>query len=41
MKLSDIEQSMLQGDQGPAISRAMDLLVRYGEALGARATAFR
>ena len=35
MKLSDIEQSMLQGDQGPAIGRAMDLLVRYGEALGA------
>ena len=35
MKLSDIEQAMLQGDQGPAIGRAMDLLVRYGEALGA------
>eukprot|EP01036_Dinobryon_divergens_P051331 gene51331-68708_t len=26
---------MLQGEQGPAIGRAMDLLVRYGDALGA------
>jgi len=27
---------MLAGDQGPAVQKAMDLLVRYGEALGAR-----
>ena len=26
---------MLEGREGPAIARAMDLLVRYGEALGA------
>src|SRR5436190_12648631 len=35
MKLTDHEKSMLDGTQGPAKARAMDLLVRYGEALGA------
>ncbi|MBV9983305.1 aconitase X catalytic domain-containing protein [Bradyrhizobium sp.] len=35
MKLTDQEKSMLQGEQGRAKARAMDLLVRYGEALGA------
>src|SRR4051794_37875158 len=35
MKLTDHERSMLDGTQGRAKARAMDLLVRYGEALGA------
>jgi predicted aconitase len=35
MKLTDDEQRMLDGGEGPAVHRAMDLLVRYGEALGA------
>ncbi len=35
MKLTDHEKSMLDGTQGRAKARAMDLLVRYGEALGA------
>lgn len=35
MKLADDERAMLDGAQGPAVQRAMDLLVRYGEALGA------
>lgn len=35
MKLSDYEKAMRDGDQGDAIARAMDLLIRYGEALGA------
>jgi hypothetical protein len=35
MKLTDEERKMLDGGQGPAVQRAMDLLVRYGEALGA------
>ena len=35
MKLRDDEKAMLDGAQGPAVSKAMDLLVRYGEALGA------
>jgi predicted aconitase len=35
MKLSDEEQKMLEGGDGPAVQKAMDLLVRYGEALGA------
>ena len=35
MKLTDDEQKMLDGSEGPAVHRAMDLLVRYGEALGA------
>jgi hypothetical protein len=29
------EQAMLAGAQGPAVRKAMDLLRRYGEALGA------
>jgi predicted aconitase len=35
MKLTDHEKSMLDGAQGRAKARAMDLLVRYGEALSA------
>ncbi|MEO3388456.1 aconitase X catalytic domain-containing protein [Mesorhizobium sp. CAU 1741] len=35
MRLTDHEKSMLSGDHGAAKARAMDLLVRYGEALGA------
>ena len=35
MKLTPQEQAMFDGDQGPAIQKAMDLLVRYGRALGA------
>ncbi|MDB6000297.1 MAG: hypothetical protein JWP52_1996, partial [Rhizobacter sp.] len=35
MKLNDDEQAMYEGRDGPAVQRAMDLLVRYGEALGA------
>src|SRR3954468_22844132 len=35
MKLTDHERSMLDGTQGRAKARAMDLLVRYGEALNA------
>lgn len=35
MRLSDDEQAMLDGRDGPAVQRAMDLLVRYGNALGA------
>ncbi|QDL94425.1 DUF521 domain-containing protein (plasmid) [Paroceanicella profunda] len=35
MKLTDHEQAMLQGDHGPAKAKAMDLLLRYGRALGA------
>ncbi len=35
MRLSDEEKAMRDGDQGAAIARAMDLLIRYGEALGA------
>lgn len=35
MKLTDAEQAMLDGQEGPARQRAMDLLVRYGEALDA------
>jgi predicted aconitase len=37
MKLSDDEKAMLDGRDGAAVARAMDLLVRYGEALGADA----
>ena len=33
--LSDSERAMLDGAQGPAVQKAMDLLVRYAEALGA------
>ncbi len=35
MKLTDDEKEMLDGVHGRAKARAMDLLVRYGEALGA------
>lgn len=35
MKLTDEERAMRDGEQGPAIARAMDLLLRYGNALGA------
>lgn len=35
MRLSDAEQAMLDGQEGQAKARAMDLLLRYGEALGA------
>ena len=35
MLLTDDEKQMLGGDEGPAVQKAMDLLVRYGEALGA------
>lgn len=35
MKLSDDEKAMLDGKEGPACRKAMQLLVRYGEALGA------
>ncbi|HSI57528.1 MAG TPA: aconitase X catalytic domain-containing protein [Ideonella sp.] len=35
MRLNDDEQAMLDGRDGPAVQRAMDLLQRYGEALGA------
>jgi predicted aconitase len=35
MKLTDHEQAMLDGAEGPARQKAMDLLVRYAEALGA------
>ncbi len=37
MKLTDVEKAMRDGDDGPAVARAMDLLIRYGEALGAEA----
>ena len=35
MRLTDEERAMLDGAEGPAKQRAMDLLVRYGEALDA------
>jgi predicted aconitase len=35
MRLADDEQAMLDGAQGDAVQAAMDLLVRYGEVLGA------
>ena len=35
MRLTHSEQAMLDGRQGKAKQKAMDLLVRYGEALGA------
>jgi predicted aconitase len=35
VKLTDDEQAMLDGEQGEATQAAMDLLVRYGEVLGA------
>jgi predicted aconitase len=33
--LSEAERAMLDGAQGPAVQKAMDLLVRYADALGA------
>ena len=35
MKLTGDEQAMLDGRDGPAVQKAMDLLMRYGQALGA------
>lgn len=35
MRLTDEERAMLDGRDGPAVQAAMDLLVRYGEALDA------
>jgi predicted aconitase len=35
MRLNDDEKAMADGRDGPAVARAMDLLKRYGEALGA------
>lgn len=35
MKLTDDENRMWQGEEGPAVQAAMDLLIRYGEVLGA------
>ena len=35
MRLTDSEQAMLDGREGKAKQKAMDLLVRYAEALGA------
>lgn len=35
MLLTEEEQAMLDGRDGPAVQRAMDLLLRYGRALGA------
>src|ERR1700761_4395401 len=35
MILTDAEKAMLDGTRGPAHRKAMELLVRYGEALGA------
>ena len=35
MKLTDPEKALRDGSEGPAVAAAMDLLVRYGEALGA------
>jgi predicted aconitase len=35
MRLTDEEKGMLDGKNGPAVARAMDFLVRYGEAVDA------
>ena len=35
MRLSDADKAMRDGRDGAAVARAMDLLIRYGEALGA------
>jgi predicted aconitase len=37
MRLSDEEKAMRDGRDGAAVAKAMDLLIRYGEALGAEA----
>ena len=36
MFLTDEEKAMLDGRQGPAVQKAMELLVKYGEAVGAQ-----
>ena len=35
MKLADDEKAMRDGAEGDAVAAAMNLLIRYGEALGA------
>jgi len=35
MKLTDSEKAMLDGKEGKTVQRAIDFLIRYGEALGA------
>ena len=35
MRLTNSEKAMLDGSEGRAVQKAMELLVRYGEALGA------
>ncbi len=35
MILTDDEKAILEGEEGPARQKAMELLVKYGEALGA------
>lgn len=35
MKLTDSEKAMLDGKEGKTVQRAMDFLIRYGDALGA------
>ena len=35
MQLTDYEKRMLDGEMGPAEQVAMELLVQYGDALGA------
>lgn len=35
MKLTDSEKAMLDGQEGEAVQKAMEMLVNYGEALGA------
>ncbi len=35
MQLTDSDKAMLDGEEGPAVAAAMDLLVRYGRALDA------
>ena len=35
MRLTDGEKAMRDGSEGPAVAAAMDLLIRYGDALGA------
>ena len=37
MKLSDTDKKMLDGTQGPAKQKAMELIVRYGRIAGAEA----
>jgi predicted aconitase len=35
MRLTDSDKAMLDGEEGPAVAAAMDLLLRYGQALDA------